>query len=592
MPLLKTRSVPLLFLTTLIACSPADNQSSITDFDEAFHGTSRQFLNINPSSGQRTTGTNVITGNAFGYAVAMSNNYMIVGARDNDQIETNAGKGYVYEKEPNGQWSEKANLFPESGSIGARFGHSVAIAGEVAVVGAYLDWKGQMQTGAAYVYRRKAGIWIQEAKLVANDGQSFDLFGHSVGISQNTIIVGAFQANDNKGAAYIFDWDGSAWKETYKLIASDGYLFDGFGISVAIDNNNAVIGAESVTDLGEGSGAAYIFSREGGGWIEKQKIYSSDGCAYQFFGNPVAISGDTILSGSYLSNSDGDLNGAVYAYRLSNDIWEFEQKLTASDSGHGDGFGISLSINGPVAAIGAYCVDDMGIDTGAGYIFERTFNTWKQVFKVLPEAGLGKSEMGYSAAISPYGATFGAPSDNGKGLNAGAIYVIDFDSPLTNGEPCDLDIECESAQCCAYDLPNIYNMPDRRDRQDRLTHTEGESRGGLSGICCAAINAVGGNDSLPPTTEETPPQTNDDANRPIPESNSVDRIVLEKQYLAVGGFHCSSHTHPNHRRTDLFMLFCLGLVFTQRRYYRISFCHKHSPTKALTAKSAQHIVGD
>ncbi len=158
--------------------------------------------------------------------------------------------------------------------------------------------------------------WL-ETKLTASDGLIGDEFGYSVAMSAdaNSVVVGAYRADSNKGSAYVFGWDGTQWGEIKKLIASDGAVGDDFGISVATSasGNSVIIGA-AFDDSRKGS--AYVYGWDGIQWVE-QKLTADDGVDGDYFGQSVTMNGDgsSALVGAFLANS---ARGSAYVYRSAN----------------------------------------------------------------------------------------------------------------------------------------------------------------------------------------------------------------------------------------------------------------------------------
>ena len=132
---------------------------------------------------------------------------------------------------------------------------------------------------------RSGTSWVQQAKLVPNDGGSFDEFGTDVAISGNTIVVGAshksFGQSLMQGAAYVFTRSGTRWNQQARVTASDGRRYDTFGYSVAIDGDRIVIGA--ITGQPAHQGAAYVFSRLADTWQQTAKLISA---AHEFYSSP------------------------------------------------------------------------------------------------------------------------------------------------------------------------------------------------------------------------------------------------------------------------------------------------------------------
>ena len=268
---------------------------------------------------------------------------------------------------------------------------------EVVIVGAMFDDDNGTDSGSAYIYRYDPGLpgWTEEAKLIASDGAADDRFSRSVSIrstpGNKVAIVGAFLDDDNiadSGSAYIyrFNPDTLAWIEEAKLIASDGEASDWFGYSVSISsepgNEVAIVGAWSVDDNGTDSGSAYIYRFNGAIWVEETKLLASDGEASDWFGWSVSISGtsgnEVAIVGALLDNDNGGNSGSAYIYRYDSVTsgWVEELKLLASDGAASDFFGFSVSISGDpgneVAIVGARYDDDNGTDSGSAYVFELT----------------------------------------------------------------------------------------------------------------------------------------------------------------------------------------------------------------------------
>ena len=157
---------------------------------------------------------------------------------------------------------EQAKLTASDAAAGDRFGLSVSIEGDTAVIGAHFDDDAGSLSGSAYVFVRSAGIWSQQAKLTAGDAAAGDRFGVSVSIEGDTVVVGAFLDGDAgfaSGSAYVFVRSGTSWTQQAKLTASDAAIEDQFGFSVSIEGDTAVVGAFADDDAGSFSGSAYVF---------------------------------------------------------------------------------------------------------------------------------------------------------------------------------------------------------------------------------------------------------------------------------------------------------------------------------------------
>jgi hypothetical protein len=227
---------------------------------------------------------------------------------------------------------------------------------------------GGRDAGSAYVFKREGASWIQQAQLTASDGAEGDAFGISVAVAGQTIIVGADRDDDNgldSGSSYVFVQAGSGWVQEAKLLAKDGQEGDQFGASVAISGNIAVLGAPGADPTGTDSGAAYVFRYNGGNWIEEAKLIAGDGKEGDLFGASASISGDYVVVGA--PNADG--SGALYVFKFDGSAWTLEGKVAAADHTPGQDFGGSVSISGDVILSGAMGDNALGTEAGAAYAY-------------------------------------------------------------------------------------------------------------------------------------------------------------------------------------------------------------------------------
>ena len=263
----------------------------------------------------------------FGHTVAVNGNTVMVGTpwdSDGSYLTHKMGSVFHYEKPVTG-WqqmddqTERYTTYIQEDN----FGISIAMSGDILVVGPpYHDSYGISNTGAVYIYKRNAvsGLYDQQAKLTLSSGVS-EGFGSSVAVSGDTVVVGAsyHDANNNinSGAVYLFQKPDTGWNdmnESVKFTALSGEEDDWFGDSVAIDGDTVIVGAHGDDDSGSTSGSAYLFEKPLTGWItmtETIKFHASDGYAYNAFGRSVAIDKNSVVVGA------GNLNGAAYIFKIT-----------------------------------------------------------------------------------------------------------------------------------------------------------------------------------------------------------------------------------------------------------------------------------
>ncbi len=382
--------------------------------------------------------------NIFGSAIAVSGNTIVVGAAG---VEDESGAAYVFTR-PDDGWTtmnETAKLTPSDSASLDWFGYSVAMDGDIIVVGAPGGPTSYSQTtGSTYIFVKPEEGWVdmtETAKLTASDGGIDDRFGLSVGMNGDTVVVGALRHDTDgvkdQGAAYIFVKPDGGWAnmtQTAKLTAEDGLAYDGFGISVATSQNTIIIGAISAYD---NQGAAYVFTKPLEGWenmTQIAKLVASDAAQDDTFGSCVAISNDdTVVVGSY-SDAIGSnqQQGSAYVFVKPVEGWvdtTENAKLTASDGAEFDFFGWSVAISGDSIVIGSVfdSIDPNDLQ-GSVYVFTKPTLGWSdmtETIKLIASDGSADDSLGWSVAID--GATLVAGAYTASiGANSyqGAAYVF------------------------------------------------------------------------------------------------------------------------------------------------------------------------
>jgi len=318
----------------------------------------------------KLTASDAAGGDLFGRSVSISGDYAIVGAHGNDDAGSISGSAYIFVRDGE-SWTEQAKLTASDAAAFDFFGSSVSISGDYAIVGAWAD----DASGSAYIFVRVGESWTEQAKLTASDAAVGDRFGESVSISGDYAIVGVRgddDAGNASGSAYIFVRVGESWTEQAKLTASDAAADDGFGWSVSISGNDwgndAIVGALDDDDGGSRSGSAYVFVRDGQSWTEQAKLTAGDAAAGDRFGEAVSISGDDAIVGAIGDDDGGSTSGSAYVFVRDGQSWTEQGKLTAADAAAGDQFGISVSISGDDAIVGARLDDDAGSTSGSASI--------------------------------------------------------------------------------------------------------------------------------------------------------------------------------------------------------------------------------
>ena len=269
----------------------------------------------------------------FGVAVAIANDTVVIGANNDSDQGTFSGAAYIFQRNQGGAgaWGQVAKLTANDGVNFDDFGTAVAISGDIVVVGAHFADAQGASSGSAYVFSRNQGganAWGQVAKLLANDGVANARFGTTVAVSGDNAVIGAPGHSNplfNIGAAYIFSRNQggpNAWGQVVKLLASDGATGDSFASSVSISADTALVGAPNDDDFFNDSGSAYVFNRHQNGpnaWGEVANLLADDGANLDLF-SAVAVAIDQVVVGAWLDDDNGNNSGSAYIFQGSSSL--------------------------------------------------------------------------------------------------------------------------------------------------------------------------------------------------------------------------------------------------------------------------------
>lgn len=317
------------------------------------------------------------------------------------------------------------------------FGDTVSIDGDVAIIGALgSDYNGS-DSKSAYIFRWDGSAWIEEQILVASDADVDNDFGRAVSINGDVAVIGATWNNNGTllGSAYIFRWDGSSWIEEQKILASNGTSWNNFGGTVSIDGDVAIIGADMAVANGLVSGgSAYVFRWDGSSWVEEAILIASDAFSYDCFGKFVVLENNVAIIASANTNNS-TMSQSSYVFRWDGSVWNEEQKLSASDGDPGAVFGSSIAVNGNRIIIGANQDNENGYQSGSAYIFEWDGNTWFETVKLLASDGSSDDFFGISVSLSGDEILIGASRNDDNGNNSGSAYFYDMSSICSTPNP-------------------------------------------------------------------------------------------------------------------------------------------------------------
>jgi len=356
------------------------------------------------------------TNDRFGLSVSIDGDRLLAGSADKLTGSVPRGAAYVFARSA-GDWSEEAKLLASDADVDDEFGHAVLLVGDEAFVGNPRDNVGtSADIGSVYVFRRDLSGWNETQKLLPSDGFFQHGFGFSVASDGQHLLVGALQAplGDYTGRAYFYESTGGTWGGEQIVVASDFAKGDRFGWAVELEGEWAFVAAPKDGDLGEQSGAVYVFRDVGGSWTEVQKLLPSDGGFGWGFGLGMDLDGDTLVV------SAAGQPQALYVFRRQGDSWVEEAKLVGADGGV-PGFASPVAVSGDLLA----CI---GSNEFANVVmaFERQGGAWELRSKRTSSDHLPADMFGNALAMSGDEILSGAfHKDVGHAVKAGAVYIFD-----------------------------------------------------------------------------------------------------------------------------------------------------------------------
>jgi len=267
----------------------------------------------------------------FGGAVSISEGYAAIGSQG--IAASHQGAVHIIKKQ-DGSWNLDATLTPESTFKSAHFGSAVMLTGEYLIIGD--NEYGRAKEGAAYIYRRVDDIWQKQASLMGGGITKSARFGSSVAIAKNYAVIGASNENNpnikkhkKSGAVYIYKRSGSVWTLQAKLIASDASMGDNFGSSVAISGNHILVGSEKSNN---GRGSSYLFQEVAGVWTQMHQFSDDQGATQDNFGHALSISGEYLVIGANNKSRAGTNQGDAYIYSLNSDTTPSASEQSLSET--------------------------------------------------------------------------------------------------------------------------------------------------------------------------------------------------------------------------------------------------------------------
>lgn len=369
----------------------------------------------------------------FGSAVAQTPRYVVVGAH----FEAGTGAAYVFENSGDGL-RQSGRLVAAMPTGTDQFGAAVSVSRDTVVIGApFSDEAPQTFTGSAHVFTKNATGWNEAQVLRASDAFQNDQFGVSLSIDGDWIAIGAALRNvggaGDAGSVYLFERQAGSWVEVVTLTASDAQPGDFFGMSVGLSGSSLIVGAPFEDEAAQDAGAVYLFEYDGTSWNETDKLLSTLPNPLDEFGRAVALHGDTAVVGARNDDEGGRDAGSAFVLRNFGGTWFNFQKLSAVFPSAGDRFGTSVSITEGKILVGSPFHDTPNPDRGSAHLFTSNGGGWTETmtFEAFDIADFDR--FGSAVAITHDRALVTSPQNDEAGSNAGALYSIPIDGPDCDG---------------------------------------------------------------------------------------------------------------------------------------------------------------
>jgi hypothetical protein len=382
---------------------------------------------------------------AFGSALAVQGDTAFVSAPKHPQSGASGGQGIVYVyRHVDGEWTLAQELTADDAAPGEEFGNAIAVQGTTALIATHLaQINGIPHAGAVYVFNYDGTQWLQTQKLVADTPLLVANFGDSVALDGTTAVIGASNERGaalepSVGAAYVFNADkNGTWTQTQRLASSHPAHWDLFGVSVGIGGGTIMVGVSQETWIdqssGPGKGAVHVFTAGAGGWSETGELYADDGVDSDYFGEMLAFDGQTLVVGAPAVNN---YQGAAYVFTLAAGQWTQSQKLVATEAEENAFFARSLALKGSQLVLGApgATVGETPF-AGAAYLFAATGGVWAQTTRFAASDAMLGDYLGFSVGlVDDAHVITGAPHDFDDGQDLpGAVYAYSSDTIFVDG---------------------------------------------------------------------------------------------------------------------------------------------------------------
>jgi FG-GAP repeat len=344
-------------------------------------------------------------------------------------VAGNVGYGLWGDCATNGSISEYLPVVDSAGKTSDNLGFSVSIFGDFAFIGIPdANIGANVDQGAVLIYKYENNGWNYFTKLTDATGAAGDEFGHSVCINGNYAFVGSYKdyvgASAEQGSASIYQYNGTNWVLMQKITDATGAAGDHFGSAVSISGNKAIVGS-SLDNVGANGdqGSASFYQFNGTNWVLMQKVTDVTGATSDQFGLTVSISGTKAVIGAPYDDEGANVdNGSAIFYQFNGTSWILTQKISNGLGASGEIFGFSVAIDDNYAVVGK---PGESSSEGAATTYFYGGASWSAISALSRPTSALNDQFGYSVSITGNYILVGVYSDDvGSSTDEGAAALF------------------------------------------------------------------------------------------------------------------------------------------------------------------------
>ncbi len=378
-------------------------------------------------------GTNGVASDQFGASLDLQGDTLVIGSR---RLGPNPSQGYaIVYRQVGGTWQQEQKLTQSGGADGDAFGIDLALDGGVIAVGAFgADVGGSADAGVVVVFRHDGQDWIEEQVLSSSPPEAGAAFGSSVALDGDVLVVGASLDDAgglaDSGSATVFRWNGASWVEEVVLLHQTAESSDWFGEGVAIDDGVIAVNSWS-DDVGgvTSAGSVHLFRWDGAAWAFEQLLTANPPLASNRFGDALDLHGDVLVVGTHQQDVGVNPNqGTIRIFRWNCVTWASEGEFSRALGAAGDEFGYAVAADEDTVVAGSR-LDDVGgkLNAGSLSVFRCSGQDWVERQLLSPAGTDPQSQVGFSVAVDGDLMLGGAPvHDVGGTVNQGAAWLLDL----------------------------------------------------------------------------------------------------------------------------------------------------------------------